>query len=131
MMFGEYKKTWLYAPKDFWGLSDEVKEKLANGCGPSGWLNKLISDKIYGLNIKIVCDIHDYMYSVGITHADREEADRVFGNNLQRVIWQNTKNIILLKLRLRKANKYYQMVRKFGGVYFWAGKNPKQSMMEV
>lgn len=61
------------------------------------------------------------MYHVGQTVADKEEADRVFLNNLLRLIEAGSG--WLKMLRRRRALDYYQAVVAFGGPAYWAGKN--------
>lgn len=113
----------LYAPESYWTLPPDLKRALTNGCGPSGWLNKLVPDTMWGLVITPVCNIHDYQYAIGRTIEEKEEADRVFLNNLIRWIDANTTNGILRRLRYHRAYAYYQAVKLHGGVAYWAGKN--------
>jgi hypothetical protein len=116
----------LYAPEEFWSLSDVARADICNGCGAKGtaWL---IPDTMYGLNVSPACDIHDYMYMVGHTEADREEADRVFLNNMLRIINAGSGWGWVKALRRGRAKNYYRAVRWFGGPFFWAGKNPAQT----
>ncbi len=46
----------LYAPKSYWNLTEEEKSKICNGCGAKDGIK--VPDTIYGLSIKIACDIH-------------------------------------------------------------------------
>ena len=121
----------LYAPTEYWSLPKELKQALTNGCGPRGWLRVLVPDTICGLDITKVCDIHDYMYAIGVDEADREEADDVFRNNLLRWVDAHTKWNWLKKLRYHRAQVYYKAVRNFGGPAFWKDKNPSETMMPV
>jgi hypothetical protein len=126
------KPVKLYAPEAYWLITPEIREALEiNGCGPKGWLNALVPDTIYGLKIAAACDIHDYMYIVGETQAHKEEADDVFRNNLIRIIMANTDNRLLRWLRLKRVKVYYEAVSNFGGPWFWADKNPSETMGEV
>jgi len=113
----------LYAPAGYWEVLPEVRALVTNGCGTSGWKGALVPDTIYFLSIKAACNIHDWMYTVGRTLADKKEADRVFLNNMLRIVehaggWQ-----ILKTARRTRAREYYQAVRLFGGPAFWDGKN--------
>jgi hypothetical protein len=121
----------LYAPEEYWTLDQTLKEALTNGCGPKGFFSWLIPDTVYFLSIKAACEIHDYMYAVGVTEEDRNVADRVFLNNMVRIIDANTGNSILRRLRYSRANKYYIAVRNFGGPFYWEGKNPLSTMHPV
>jgi len=112
----------LFAPVEYWQLPPAAKALICNGCGKKGGLK--FPNRIWGLDIRDVCNIHDYMYYAGQTEADREEADRVLRNNLLRIIEADSADIPLLKaLRRRRAAKYYYAVRWFGGPAFWDDKN--------
>jgi len=67
------------------------------------------------------------MYDCGQTLADKEEADRVWLNNILRRIdacegWFGQLATVKM-LRRRRAKTYYDAVRCFGGPAFWTGKN--------
>lgn len=93
-----------------------------NGCG-SGWNAKLVPDTIYGMSITDVCCIHDYGYEIGKTIEDKEREDRSFLNNLLRKIDINPKWYYPKRLARVRAYEYYLVVKHFGGVAFWEGKN--------
>lgn len=115
----------LYAPEAYWQLSPAAKAVICNGCGSAQAKFDFVPDSIWGLSIKPVCDIHDFMYLFGQTLADKEEADRVFLNNLLRLIEAGSG--WLKMLRRRRALKYYEAVVAFGGPAYWDGKNkPEQ-----
>lgn len=116
-------QTQLFAPEAFWDLTDEQRAKLCNGCGPGKMLGFLVPDTLWGLSIAPACDIHDFMYITGETIADKDSADRVFLNNMLRLIDANTRWDWLKYFRARKARTYYLAVRELGGPWFWAGKN--------
>ena len=118
----------LYAPAKYWDLTPEVKRKLVNGCGTGGWLGKIVPETIYGLSVKAACNIHDYMYHVGETMADKEEADNVFLNNMIRIIDANTRYWFMRRLRYNRARVYYEAVEHFGGPAFWSEKNEAGTM---
>lgn len=120
----------LYAPPMYQLLTPESKAEICNGCGAKGY-GWLIPDSMWFLNITEACNIHDFMYLVGVDEEDREEADRVFLNNLIRIIEAKTKLWPLKMLRHRRALKYYEAVRYFGGPAFWTGKNEPESEMVV
>lgn len=119
----------LYAPESYVAASPEVRAHVVNGCGPGGWKVDLVPDTIWGLDIAAVCDIHDWMYAAGTTLADKEEADRVFLNNILRLIDLGSSCWLLRRLRRRRARIYYEAVQHFGGPAFWAGKNPAQTLI--
>jgi len=121
----------LFAPEEYWNLTPEQKVTLINGCGPGGWKGKFIPDNIFFLDISECCSIHDYLYAVGASEKDREEADRVFMNNMMRVIEETPQNWIMRRWRRRLALEYYQQVRDFGAIYFWEGKNPEATLRKL
>ena len=120
----------LYAPEAYFRLSPEAKREIVNGCGP-GKFSFLIPDTMYGLDVSAACDIHDYMYFMGETIEDKKEADRVFMNNLLRIIEAKTQSKILSWLRKRRAVKYFSAVAMFGGPAFWNAKNPNATMRDA
>lgn len=120
----------LYAPEGYWCMSETVRSALTNGCGPGGWKFDLVPDTVYGLSIHVACDIHDYMYAMGETIADKDEADRVFLNNCIRLVYaaQGFWARVLRYPRLMRVKFYFEMVQHFGGPAFWSGKNDKNSL---
>lgn len=117
----------LYAPASYWRCSSAELKAMTGGCGPGGKGDYLVPDTVYGLSVFRACQIHDYMYAVGKTAADKEEADRVFLNNMLRIIDAETKWRWLRFLRRRRAYTYYKAVDIFGGSSFWDGKNKPQT----
>lgn len=122
-------KAMLYAPTAYVKAGDGVRRIVVNGCGPAGWKGQLIPDTAYGLDISAACNIHDWMYLAGSTLAEKEEADRVFLNNLLRLIEAAGGPWLLRRLRRRRARLYYEAVRLFGGPAFWSGKNPDSHLI--
>jgi hypothetical protein len=125
--------TVLYAPEAYVSASPEVRAQVTNGCGPGGWKFDIVPDTIYGLNITEACNIHDWMYTVGEDLAAKDEADRVFLNNVLRLIeaaqgfWAK----LLRPLRRVRAREYYEAVHVFGGPAFWDNKNAHTSLLVV
>ena len=118
---GEHR---LFAPKSYWISTDAERHAIVSGCGPgTGWKAMLVPETIYGLSVHEACDIHDWMYHLGLAIQDKDEADRVFLNNMIRIIDSRTSWRWLRVLRLRRAKAYYLAVCTFGGPAFWAGKN--------
>ena len=118
----------IYFPKG-WDLLDEAQKMvICNGCG--GKMLK-VPDKILGLDIKLVCNIHDFMYAMGETEEDKDKADTAFLRNLIAVIDSNAKASLKDRLlaypRRCLATVYYGAVRDFGMFYF---KKKGQSVME-
>lgn len=112
----------LFAPAGFLCRSANELLLICNGCGAAdSWFRP--PKTIYGTLIVYACIIHDYMYETGNTIEDKEEADRVFLNNMNRLITQDKhKWYKPTFLQRRRAKKYYYAVKEFGGEAFWQGK---------
>lgn len=114
--------TKLYAPPDYW--TDPDSGAMPGGCGPGRIGDWFVPDTIYLVSIRDACKIHDFMYALGETRHDKDEADRVFLNNMIRLINDNRFLKSLNFLRRLRARTYYRAVRDFGGPSFWSHKNP-------
>lgn len=118
--------AYLYAPKVygnqpywFWEGPPEIREW---GCGPGkGIGDRIVPDHLLGLSIKIACSIHDHMYFWGVTKDDKEMADRVFLQNMNRLI--KAKGGLLKPARYLLAITYYNAVSHFGTTSFWNKKH--------
>lgn len=112
----------LFAPSAYWTLSTAARLSICNGCGTKG-IGKVVPEHIWGVCITTACYIHDFMYHIGETIADKEEADRTFLNNMIRLIENESKFFLAKRIRLRCAYGFYAAVRDFGGPAFWNAKN--------
>lgn len=124
-------KVSIYAPSLYIEmLNSEPGElnNIINGCGSTGAKFDFVPDSIYGLKITSACNIHDFMYFEGETLEDKKEADRVFLNNMLRII--EAKGGPFKFLRKMRARAYFQAVKFFGSGAFWAEKTP-ENMLEV
>lgn len=119
----------LFAPPSYNEALPEVRAAI-NGCGSAGWKGDLVPDTIWGLCITPACNRHDWMYTIGETLEDKDEADRVFLNNMLRLIEAAGGWKILKKLRRNTAKEYYKAVHFFGGPAFWVGKNPETHLQQ-
>lgn len=117
----------LYAPERFESSRFFVDGKCGPGVDTIG--DKLVPEKILGLFITEACKIHDYMYSVGKTLEDKATADRVFRNNMVRLIQAGSRWLVVPRVML--ANIYYSSVVAFGGPAFWDNKNLEVDTVEV
>lgn len=117
------KPVGLWAPEAFWRLTKRQIDEMCNGCGPDGIGAILVPDTLWGIRITAACNIHDYMYAVGETIDDKARADRVFLNNMVRIIQAESRTRVMKWLRYRRAYKYFEAVNLLGGPYYWAGKN--------
>ncbi len=124
-------KLKLYAPKSYWEASEDELKKITNGCGTDGWKGALVPETLWGLSVSTACNIHDWMYQKGQSFESKEEADRVFLNNMVRTVNYNTNNCILKKLRRHRAKVYFEVVSLFGGDAFWNGKNPVDTFKDI
>jgi len=121
----------LFAPESYY--TDPRVPDIANGCGPGTGLGDwVIPDHIWGLSIVEACKIHDWMYFIGKTESDKEESDRVFLNNMLRIIdeycgWSRFLNWF----RRYRAVTYYNAVRDLGGPWFWNDKNHDEEFKPV
>ncbi len=113
----------LYAPASFMTTPTRRLVEICNGCGSADAKIDFVPDRIYGTNVAPACHIHDFMYFEGRCIEDKEEADRVFLNNLYRIIKRSDKWYKPKFLMRRRALKYYWAVKYFGGPAFWDGKN--------
>lgn len=114
----------LFVPPQVRALNEFEKNHFANGCGSAQAKFDFVPDTIWGLDISDACNVHDLCYYVADPDIEqKKEADRVFLNNLNRLINIHTKFPILKWLRRRRAMKYYLAVKYFGGPAFWDGKN--------
>ena len=113
----------LYAPAGFLTATVEELAEICNSCGAAGSFFRPPS-KIYGTDISASCNIHDYQYHYGRTIEDKWEADRIFHNNMNRLITRDShKKHKPTWLQRRRALKYYYAVKCFGSEAYWKGKN--------
>jgi hypothetical protein len=112
----------LFAPESYYQAEEKEKDRVCNGCGAKGLGGWLVPNTLYFLSIKEACNIHDWMYEQGKTNTDKEEADRVFLNNMLRII-EGKPSKLLNALRRQRAMKYYTAVKDYGGPAFWNCKN--------
>lgn len=101
----------------------EELKKICNGLGPKGF-GAVIPDTLFFLNVTPAGNIHDECYEVGGHIYNKEQADRIFRDNMFRLIEQKPKQWKWIKkLRYKKAYMYYLAVVKGGGVSFkWRNK---------
>ena len=126
------KEAALYAPPDYYLLSPEQKKKICNGCGPKNpkyFGGHIIPDNIWGLSITEACNIHDYMYYMGESLVDKNEADRLFLDNMLRII-DSVEHPWWLRwlrwLRQKSAWRYYEVVSNLGDIAFWRASEKRQ-----
>lgn len=83
--FGE---IYLWAP-DCYDESKLPRELGQTGCGPRkalrGKIQRLIPDKIWGLNVRPACKIHDYSYHIAVDTEEIIQSDGYFLFNMMRL----------------------------------------------
>ncbi|GAG93813.1 unnamed protein product [marine sediment metagenome] len=123
-----FADAWIWEWK--WEHEDEFKEF---GCGPGGVGDFLVPDTVWGLSITNACRIHDtaYRFSDDSSEDDRAKHDRILKNNSLRIVDFHTKNRLLKRLRYRRVQTYYQMVRAFGSPAYWSERNKAEEMQEI
>lgn len=109
----------LYFPKSYLLATEKEKNKVCNGCGAKDGIK--VPDTIYGLCIKEICNIHDWMFERGITLSDLIFANAMFDYNLRALI-KNESSQPMRYLRLMRADKYSYMVEKYGDKAYWVNK---------
>jgi hypothetical protein len=62
------------------------------------------------------------MYYFGTRKKHKKTADRVFLDNMIRLVTAHPTKIWLMKLRFKWARLYYKAVKNYGGPSFWDGK---------
>lgn len=104
----------LKVPKHLYSFDDVTLAMIVNGCGPRGFGDKVIPDRILFLSVKMACAIHDFMYESGTTPAHKMKADDWFLYNMLAIIKHDSSFFLLRVLRQRLAFGYYQAVSEFG-----------------
>ena len=128
-------KLELFASAECWIFKHDHPDEFAGfGCGPGGIGDFFVPDTVYFLSIRDACRIHDFNYrhTSGIdSEDDRAQADRILKNNCLRIVDYYTKNRLLKRLRYRRVQTYYRMVRAFGSPAYWSERNKAEEMQEV
>jgi len=127
-------KVELFAHQQVWSFAENFPDEFASyGCGPGGWGDRLVPDTVYGLSIKPACQIHDtyYRHWPDSSEQARNMIDRIFKNNMIRIVDYYTSVGWLRWLRRRRCIKYYKMVKNFGGPAFYGERNEDNQMQEV
>lgn len=95
----------IFGPISFFQIPEDEIRLLYNGCGSGNIGSKVTPDSMYGLDISMLCNIHDHMYENCTCEQDEIEADAILSANLITLI--TTKSTGILKwLRLFRATKY-------------------------
>ena len=111
-------------PKGYKDLSEQDRARIVNGCGPRGWIEPLVPDKIFSIDLTPACDIHDYEYHMAMTTDDLKRANRRFLKNMVIIIKSTMPehhNKWNRKVLYGIAHQYYWAVVMWGPV-FWKPK---------
>lgn len=99
------------------GEYDDSKDYM----GPENdWKSKIIPRTLWGIDCNIAGYKHDFRYFVGGTEDDREKADKIFKDDLYKIInnhkcnWPWGTRWLHIKLARRRAVKYYLAVKLLG-----------------
>jgi len=115
-------KRQMIIPESYRKLTPEEKSKICNGAGSSQYGFDFVPDTMYGLNLNIAADIHDYMYFFGISRLDKIIADVVYLHNMFAYIESNS-YWFMVWVRENRALSYAMAVNSFGdGSFFIDGK---------
>jgi len=99
----------MWMPEELISASEEEISKAVGkgGCGPGKYGDKLVPDKIYGLNIKPACKVHDFSWFLLKTYHDRVLSDCMFLCNML-LLNDNDKSSKFIKwLRLHAPGGIY------------------------
>lgn len=119
----KYGTVLLYCEYDYEIADSDTINQICNGCGAANAKFDFVPDSIYGIKITEACNIHDWMYHFGNDLEDKKRADRVFLNNMIRIIKSKKNQWKWVKaLRYRRAKTYYEAVKHFGGSAYWENK---------
>jgi len=112
----EVLKNKLFVPNGFWETWEE-RRKDCNGCG-TGWNKYFVPNTVYGLNIRIVCCIHDYEYELGGTERDKKLADENIHDNIENIIDLYDRWYYPQGLAKKRADTYRFFVQQMGDSSF-------------
>ena len=126
----------LYAEPETWAYRDAFPDEwLKLGCGPGDVGDYLVPDRILGLSVVEACRVHDWYYrfwEFGKTEVHRNIADRIFKNNMLRIIHDNSRSVALRRARAWIADRiYYESVNRRGAPSFFEERNPESHIKEL
>ena len=105
----------LQVPKSYFGITEEEKQLITNGCGSEGFLEKIIPDNLIGLDVAESCNIHDWMFHHAKNKHDYKVADETFLENLNAQIKDQGSSLITL-VRKGMAYLYFLVVRAYSSL---------------
>jgi len=102
----------LISPKEYSSLSAKEKKEL-NGCGPDGFLNRLIPDAILGTSVKASCNVHDFTFIKATNQKEHKKSDDEFLLNMLSEIESGKGSKFKKWIRKKMAHIYYAAVRAY------------------
>ena len=107
-------------PESFDHATDQEIEANTNGCGPEGWLNLVVPDEFFGVDVRFACQIHDWMYYKGRSWEDKIRADIVFLHNLLTIALEDYYEVSDYSRvqRIRRCYTYFRAVERYGSYAF-------------
>jgi hypothetical protein len=116
----------LFADEKCWQFAQRFPDAWVQfGCGPGKFGAMIIPDRLLGISFKTACRIHDwyYQYAQDRTEEGLFAADRIFLNNMLRIVAAAGGFQLLIWLRRRLAHMYFMSVRKWGGPCYHDSRN--------
>ena len=105
------------APDSYYAADPVARELTVNGCGPQSWKYDLIPDHLLGIDVREICNIHDWEYA---HHAGRtrKQADLRMLQNMRLLVREN--GGVMMYPRLVLAWIAYLAIRvSFSGRRAW------------
>jgi len=119
----------LVAFDSYWQAAAKLLATMTGGCGAESARFDLVPDTVWGLCIKPACNIHDYMYAVGKTLAEKIQADSIFLYNMNRIV--ECTGGALEWPRKRRVYKYFLAVKYKGHAAFWENKDRDKYLLPM
>lgn len=95
------------ASPSFWDQNDEYLRDIWNGLGADGaWINPLIPEAIFGVNISLASLPHDWMHLKGETRKAFHISNLYFLHNMNQIVRKHS-NEFMKMIRYMRTNKYY------------------------
>lgn len=86
--------------------------KYANGCGSKGGIK--FPDSFLWVSIKSACNNHDIDWSLSLTVDDLINDNYRFRRNMERIIDAESANWLMVHIRMKMMNYYYEGVKLIG-----------------
>jgi len=117
----------LYAEPECWEWKETFPELWDTfGCGPGKIGDYFVPDNLFGIDIKIACQIHDWdtRISEEASEEHRLKIARVFKYNMIRIVRATPNQYSWMRsARIWEANFYYGRVVKWGWSAYWEERN--------